>query len=217
MTFVGIFTTIALRAKHPEYYYNLTNFDFDDSLCANVCRAIANGTIGSDGMKQTIDYSLKYIMYPLMILILGKTIWILSGLPRFELVKIFILFFQMGAVGLSFYFIFDYDYQQKVLMRCPIQWQIGAFALFFSYMGISYYLQYAPIVGVYAVMMAAIYIRFMLFLPALLILIAGFGLCFYMLFPNFDPFQTAVLSLQKIGMVVKGTLVFVMILYSISI
>jgi hypothetical protein len=66
-------------------------------------------------------------------------------------------------------------------------------------------------------MMAAIYIRFLLFLPALLILIAGFGLCFYMLFPNFDPFQTPVLSLQKIGMIVKGTLVFVMILYSISI
>jgi hypothetical protein len=195
----------------------VTNIDFEDSLCANVCRVIANGTISSDGMKQTVDYWLVYVMYPLMILILANNIWILFGLPRFELVKIFVLFFQINAVVLSFYFIFDYDYQKKVLIRCPIQWQIGALGIFFSYIGIAYYLQYIPIIGVYAVMMAAIYIRFILFLPAILILVSGFAFCFYMIFQNFDPFRLPVLSLQKSGTLVKGVSVFFMILDSISI
>ncbi len=215
--FVGIFTTIILRTKHPEYYYNITNIDFEDSLCANVCRVIANGTISSDAIKQTVDYWFVYVMYPLMIVILGNNIWILFSLPRFELVKIFLLFFQINAVVLSFYFIFDYDYQKKVLIRCPIQWQIGALGIFSSYIGIWYYLQYIPIIGVYAVMMTAIYIRFILFLPAILVLVSGFALCFHMIFQNFDQFRLPILSLLKSGTLVKEVPVFFMILDSISI
>ncbi|CAF3799464.1 unnamed protein product [Rotaria sp. Silwood1] len=214
LSFVGIFTTIALRVEHPQYYYNLTNVNFDFDLCPNVCRLIANGTVGSNGMKQSVDNYLVYFIYPLMILILLKNIWIISSLSQFELVKIFILLFQISGVVLCFCFIFDNDYQKQVLVRCPIQWQIGAFGLFSSYLGTSYYLQYTPTIGVYTLMMAAVFIRFILFLPALLVLTSGFALCFYMLFSNFDPFSLPILSLQKTAMMITGELNFNDVMYS---
>jgi len=212
--FLGVYTTIVLRAKHPAAYYNLTNTSFDFSLCENVIRAISNGTIGSDGMKQTVDYWLGYILYGLMIPIVLKIFWILLTFYSMDLRRMFTVGVEIGAVGLSAYFIYDYDYQRNVIMRCPIQWQMGAFGIFLGYLGLSYYVQYVPIIGVYVIMMIAIFQRFFLFLPVLLNLVFALGLSFYMIFQNFDPFATPILSLDKAGMFFKVNL-FSLILHSI--
>jgi hypothetical protein len=208
LIFVGIYTTIALRAKHPAQYYNLTNINFDFSLCESVSRAIANGTIGSDGMKQTVDYWLKYILYALMAPIFVKNLWIMLTFFQLELRKIFTVSVELGTVVLGAYFIYDYDYQQKIIMRCPVQWQIGAFGLFLSYIGMSYYLQYVPVIGVYVIMMIAVFQRFFLFLPVILVLVCAFGFSFNMIFQNHDPFATPSLSLIKAGIFLKGTCFF---------
>lgn len=204
LSFIGIYTTIALRTKHPAAYYILTNTSFDFSLCANVIGSVSNGTLGSDGIKQLADYWLKYVMYAVMVPIFIKNFGILMAVAHLDLRKAFTVSVEMGAIVLGGYFIWDYDYQKNVTMRCPIQWQIGAFGLFLSYLGMSYYLQYAPIVGVYVVMMIAIFQRFFLFLPVILVLVCAFGFSFYMLLPNHAPFAEPGLSLDKAGMFLKG-------------
>ena len=216
LIFIGIYTTISLRTKHPAEYYSLTNISFDFSLCENVSYLIANGTIGSDGMKQTVDYWLVYILYGLMISIVAKSLWVIGTFAQLDLRRISILAVEIGAVVLGFCFIHDSAYQKRITMRCPVQWQIGAFGLFLSYLSVSYYIQYVPIIGVYVVMMIAIFQRFFLFLPVISVLIGAFGFSFHMIFQNHSPFASPILSLQKAGMFLKDNLPFFVIWFEYS-
>ncbi|CAF4999615.1 unnamed protein product, partial [Rotaria sp. Silwood1] len=141
-TVLAIFTTIVLRTRHPQEYYSLTGFNFDSDLCKNVSLAL-----NSSGLKETSDRILQITMYVILGLLLAKNIWAIVSYMRIAWSKTFTFFLEIVAVVLNFYFIFDYDYQNNVTMRCPIQWQIGAFGLFIGYIALFYYIQYIPIIG----------------------------------------------------------------------
>ncbi|CAF4891053.1 unnamed protein product [Rotaria sp. Silwood1] len=216
--------TLTVGAAKSHIHMEIYNYEFledwyfiDDwkkDLCENVARAIANGTIDSEVIKQTVDYWLKYILYGLMVPIFVKNFWIILNFAQLDLRKIFTVSVELGAIGLGAYFIYDYNYQEKIVMRCPIQWQLGAFGLFLSYLGMSYYVQYAPIVGVYVVMMIAIFQRFFLFLPVIIVLVCAFGFCFYMIFQNHTPFSEPGLALDKAAMMISGEINFNDVMFS---
>ncbi|CAF3917983.1 unnamed protein product [Rotaria sordida] len=216
--------TLTVGAEKSHIHMEIYNYEFledwyfiDDwknGLCENVSRAIASGTIDSEVIKQTVDYWLKYILYVLMAPIFVKNFWIIRNFAQLDLRKLFTVSVELGAIGLGAYFIYDYNYQENIVMRCPIQWQLGAFGLFLSYVGMSYYIQYAPIVGVYVVMMIAIFQRFFLFLPVIVVLVCAFGFCFYMIFQNHIPFSQPGLALDKAAMMISGEINFNDVMFS---
>ena len=144
-----------------------------------------------------MDRILEYFLWLALILLGLKNLWISVGFSQIYLPKIFPFVFEIGSVVLSFFFVLDYDYQANVTVRCPTQWQYGAFGLFIGYLGLLYYIQYIPIIGVYVIMLKIVLIQFIFFIPVLACLIIGFGISFYMLFqyhPSFNDFQTRALS-----------------------
>ncbi|CAF3297925.1 unnamed protein product [Rotaria socialis] len=50
MIYLALFTTIVLRNNHPGAYYNLTNIDFEDSLCYNVSQALLTASPSLGGL-----------------------------------------------------------------------------------------------------------------------------------------------------------------------
>lgn len=195
LSYLGLFTTIVLRTRHPQAYYNLTGFDYDPSLCRNVTEAL-----GNKALKERIDQILVFAMYINVIVVLTKDLWYIIVYVRVGWSKIFTFILEMISIGCSSYFIYDYDYQHKFTMRCSLQWEIGAFGLFFGYTGLFYYIQYLPIFGIYVIMMRQILIRFILFLPVLMVLLCSFTLTLYMIFQNFDAFGHMGIGLAKTGM-----------------
>jgi hypothetical protein len=199
-TFIAIFTIIAARMTHPQKYYNHLNFTFNNELCENVLRDIDNGPPGGSGMKKPVDDMLKLVLYILIILLLVKNLWIICGFIQVHWTKIFTFLLETGATCLSFAFIWDNEYQKNVTMRCPTQWQYGAFGLLIGYLGLLYYIQYIPFIGIYVIMLKLLFIRLIFFVPVFMCLIFGFGIAFHMLLQYedaFDPFLSHALS--KIG------------------
>ena len=181
LTYLVLFTTIAMRTEHPQYYYNLTNFTFDSSLCRNVSAALDN-----TALKQEADRILRIVMYILFAFLALKNIWAIVIYILIDWRKVPRFFVEIVALVFSLYFIFDYDFQSEVTMRCPTQWQIGACGLFLGYFALLDYIRYIPTIGTYVIMMRVITIRFLFFLPVFLVFIVAFGLTFYMLFQNFE-------------------------------
>ncbi|CAF1049841.1 unnamed protein product [Adineta ricciae] len=200
-TFLGIYTATAMRTQHPQYYYSLTGFDYDGDLCINVTDALNTGNIA---MKTTVDWSLKIVFYVLFSIILVKNTWAIIGYIRTNWTKIFTFILELMSLGFCYYFLYDYDYQKNVTMRCPNQWEIGACGLFLGYMALLYYIQYIPIFGIYVIMIKQILIRFLLFVPVLAIFMAGFALTLYMVFQNFTPFSNVGFSFAKIVLMLTG-------------
>ena len=69
LTYLILFTIIAMRTRHPQYYYNLTNFTFDSSLCRNVSAAL-----GNTALKQQSDRILRIFMYILFAFLIVKNV-----------------------------------------------------------------------------------------------------------------------------------------------
>ena len=202
VTYLVLFTTIAMRTKHPQYYYNLTNFTFDSSLCQKVSEAVDK--IANPPLKQGADRALRILMYILFAFHVVKIVWfiVIHILVKFRR-KAMVFSFEIVSLGFSIYFTFDYDFQSKITMRCPTQWQIGACGLFLGYLGLFYYIEYIPAIGPYVGMIRVIAKRFLYFLPVFLVFIVAFGLTFYMLFQNFDEFQNVVIGFAKTSIVRK--------------
>ena len=201
-TYLVLFTTIVMRTKHPQYYYNLTNFAFDSSLCQNVSEALHK--IHKPALKQGADEALRILMYILFALHVVKNVWsIVIHIRIGHSWKAMALFVEIFALVFSIYFIFDYDFQSKITMRCPTQWQIGACGLFLGYFGLFYYIDYMPLIGPYVGMIRVMGKRFLYFLPVFSVFIVAFGLAFYMLFQNFDEFQSVVIGFAKTSIVRK--------------
>ncbi|CAF0876303.1 unnamed protein product [Adineta steineri] len=211
--FLGIFTTIVVRATQPQYYYSLTGFDFDYGLCQNVADALGTS---NTALKETTDDVLKTVLYVFMILVLVKNIWLIIGYIRTSWTKIFTFLLELISLGFAYYFIFDYDFQSRVTMRCPNQWEVGACGLFLGYISLLYYTQYVPIFGIYVIMMKQILIRFLLFVPVLMIFLCAFGLTFFMVFQNFAQFSTVGSSLGKILLMAGGEVGYDDLLYNSS-
>jgi len=200
VTYLALFTTIALRTQDPETYYNRTNFpSFDNSLCYNVSQALIKGSPGLGGIKSTVDYMLKYFLYILIWLHIAKNIALIIEIIQISFIKTWNYWMEMAAVALSFAFVYDQDYQMNLTLRCPFQWQYGALALLLSWLCLLHYVQFMPIVGIYVSMLWVICKKFMMFLIVLIILLSGFALTFHMIFQNFDVFNNAGLSYIKTG------------------
>ena len=193
-TFLCLYTTIALRTHHPQFYYNLTDVNFEQNLCRNVTQALS-----STSLKTTADTRLKIGMYCFSTINIFKNsfaiILHLGTNPK----KIYTYILEIISLILSYYFNFDYEYQKPFTMRCPLQWEIGAVGLFIGYIALFYYIQYIPIFGIYVLMIRKILIRFLLLLPVLMVLMCAFALSFYMIFQNVDAFGNVGISLAKIG------------------
>jgi hypothetical protein len=200
-TFIGIFTSIAVRMEDPETYYNNLHATFDNVSCENVSQAIEKGLSTIPGMKESADKNLRIALYVLLCLLLGKNLWSIFGLIQVSLAKALIFLPELGAMFLSFVFIFDEQYQKNVNMRCPVQWQYGAFGLLIGYLGLLYYIQYIPFIGIYVIMLKIIFIRFIFFLPVLMCLIFGFGIAFHMLLQYRDAFESWPRALSEISIV----------------
>ncbi|UJR19480.1 hypothetical protein I4U23_022610 [Adineta vaga] len=101
--YLGLFTTIVLRAHHPGIYYNLTNIDFQDSLCYNVSQVLLTTYPNLGGIKTTIDYLLKYSMYTVIGLLISKNIFNIIEICQMDFSKTLRYWLETFAVMLSFH------------------------------------------------------------------------------------------------------------------
>jgi hypothetical protein len=199
--FLALFTTIVLRTRHPQIYYNLTNVaDFNDALCYNVSQELIKGTSGAGGKKSSADYILKYAFYVIIWLHTAKNLCVIVEVSRVHISKTASYVLEIIALIFGFIFIYDQSYQMDLTFRCPTQWQYGAFGILISWIALLHYVQFMPVIGLYVAMLSVILRRFMNFLLVLIILISGFALSFHMLFQNFSAFENSALSYIKTGM-----------------
>ena len=70
LTFLGLFTAIVMRTKHPQYYYDLTGYSFDSNLCQNVTAAL-----GNTALKETADRVLRILMFTLVAILATKNVY----------------------------------------------------------------------------------------------------------------------------------------------
>lgn len=197
--YLGLFTTIILRTQHPATYYNFTNIEFQDSLCYNVSQALLNESDGIGGVKETIDYILKYTIYLVIWSLVFKNIFNIVEIAQIDFSKTVRYWLETIAVLLSFVCVYDRNYQQNLTFRCPIQWECGAFALLLSWLTLLGYVQFIPMLGLYVTMLLVIMRKFIRFSAIIFILISGFAFTFYMIFQNFEPFQNLGHSYMKTG------------------
>lgn len=197
--YLGLFTTMVLRTHHPATYYNLTNIDFRNSLCYNVSQVLLTSSPTLGGIKTTIDYILKYTMYIFICSLVFKNVFSIIEILQTNIFEIWRYWLETIAVLASFIFVYDQSYQMNLTLRCPLQWEFGAFALLLSWLTLLGYVQIIPVIGIYVTMLFVIMKKFMRFSTVLLILINGFALTFYMVFQNFEPFQNTGYSYIKTG------------------
>ena len=179
--FLALFTTIVLRTRHPQAYYNLTNFvDLNDALCYNVSQEVIKGLVG--GKKTSTDYILKYAFYVTIWVHTAKTLFVILEVSRAQMSKSVSYVLEIIALVFGFIFAYDQNYQMDLTFRCPTQWQYGAFGILISWIALLHYVQFMPVIGIYVAMLSVILRRFLNFLLVLIILISGFALSFHMLF-----------------------------------
>jgi hypothetical protein len=107
---------------------------------------------------------------------------------------------EASALVLSFVYVLDWTYwQEPVIVRCPIQYQIGAMGLLLAWMNLLTYVRCIPWykIGIYVTMLQVIFFKFLLFLPVLTIIICGFGFTYWMLLQNQTVFGTPIESLLR--------------------
>ena len=90
------------------------------------------------------------------------------------------IYFQFAFYALMIVFILGFD--NECWCSGPFQWQIGAFAVFFSWLNFIFALKYIPKAAVPINMFLTICVEFLklIFLPFVLLL--AFGIPFYMVF-----------------------------------
>jgi len=84
------------------------------------------------------------------------------------------------------------------------QWQMGAVAIFLSWINLVLFIQKFPKFGIYVVMFADILVTFFNFFLVFFLFIVAFGMGFYTLLQNQDEFSTVVYSMIKTGVMMIG-------------
>jgi hypothetical protein len=140
-------------------------------------------------MKQPADRILKICVIILLCIHIVKDALLIIGVHRCSLV--WRIYIETLAVILSFICLYDNNqWQNELRFRCPVQWQVGAFGVFLSWITLLSYLRFIPIFGVYVVMLEVIMLKFLWFAPVLIVLICSFSSAFYMLLQNQPVFST---------------------------
>ncbi len=86
-----------------------------------------------------------------------------------------------------------------VIMRCPVQYQVGAMGLLLAWSNMLAYVRCFPFteVGVGVAMLQVISLKFLRFLPVLMIIICGFGFTYWMLLQNQAMYGTPIEALLR--------------------
>jgi hypothetical protein len=201
--FLGVWTAIVLSGKHPEYFYAKVgkNLTLDIGTCAAVS---LNLTAAKDPevLKPSVYLSTKTGLYVLFFIFIAKNIVLLLTLfPK--LFRSPEYYLEIAALVLSFVYIHDwYDWQDPVILRCPIQYQIGAMGLLLSWINLLTYIRYVPWfnIGIFVAMLQLIFYKFIRFIPVLLVVICGFGFTYWMLLQNQSTFETPLDALMRTGL-----------------
>jgi len=202
-SYLGIFTALVLQNKHPQYFYDLININYTEDL--STCQYVANSLVNSNMIETFKPYSHQALrtaaFVHLIIFVIKNCIVIISLFP-----KIFRLgahYLEISVLVLSFVYILDwYDWLDPVLLRCPVQYQIGSFALLLAWLNFLIYFRWIPFwqIGVYVVMLQLILFKFVQFIPVLLIIICGFGFSYWMLLQNQAIYGTPIQALIRTGL-----------------
>jgi hypothetical protein len=200
IAYLSVFTALILQSKQPEYFYNKTNINYTDDLatCQSVSNAIVSQNI-TEGLKTDSYRSLRWAALGLLIVFIVKNaILIISLFPK--LLRTGAYFLEISVLVLSFVYILDwYDWLNPVIFRCPVQYQIGSFALLLAWINLLPYVRCFPYtrIGIYVVMLQVILWKFLLFLPVLMIMVCGFGFTFWMLLQNQPVYGTPIEALIR--------------------
>jgi hypothetical protein len=200
---LGVWTTIILSGKHPQYFYDKIGLNFTVDI--DTCEKVANSVIFQNitvALKTTEYRRIKFGLYALFLLTIVKNgILIIVLFPKVFRTGAYYL--ETSALTLSFVYIFDwYDWQNPVVFRCPIQYQIGAMGLLLSWINLLTYVRCLPWynIGVYVAMLQVIFFKFLHFLPVLTIIVCGFGFTYWMLLQNQTVFGSPIEALLRTGL-----------------
>ncbi|CAF1636410.1 unnamed protein product, partial [Rotaria sp. Silwood1] len=126
---------------------------------------------------------MKFALYGIMSAFILKNVIVIASLfPK--VFRTGSSYIEILALILTYVYVLDwYPWQSAILFRCPIQYQLGAMGILLAYINLLFYVRTAPILGlgVYIVMLQVITMKFLRFLPILLIIICGFGFTYWML------------------------------------
>ncbi len=202
-TFLSIWTAIILLGKHPQYFYQQVglNMTLDLATCANVSRTLTAAN-DPEALKTTTYKNLKLSLYAfLMLFVVENIILIFALFPRvFRTVDYFI---EISTFIFTFVYIYDWtDWQNPVLFRCPIQYQIGSMGILLAWLSLLTYVKRSTLfdIGVFVAMLQVIGYKFLRFIPVLLVIVFGFGFTNWMLLQNQDVFVDPVQAVIRTGL-----------------
>jgi len=200
---LGLWTALILNGKHPEYFYELVGYNMtvDIGTCEKVSNLLVSQNI-NEALKTDQYQRLKSALYAFFLCVIFKNgIMIIALFPKVFRATSYYL--EASALTLSFVYICDwYQWQDPVVFRCPIQYQIGAMGLLLSWINLLTYVCCIPWVGtgIYVAMFEVILMKFLRFLPVMLIIICGFGFTYWMLLQNQDVFGSPIEALLRTGL-----------------
>ncbi len=201
--YLGVFTALVLQNRDPEYFYSLINVNFSNDL--TTCEYVANTLVSennTEALKPESHKILRWVAFGFLILFIIKNfILIMSLFPK--LFRMGTYYLEISVLVLSFVYILDwYEWLSPVLLRCPVQYQIGSFGLLLAWINFLTYVRYVPVarIGIYVVMLEVILWKFLQFIPVLMVIICGFGLTYWMLLQNQTVYGTPIQALIRTGL-----------------
>ena len=202
MLYLGLFTAAVLVGKHPQFFYDQANINMTDDL--STCEYVSNffssnPNATSEALKTDSYRRIKWALYVILSIFIAKNVIIICALFP----KVFRSggsYIEISALVLSYVYILDwFSWQNDVMFRCPVQYQLGAMGLLLAYTNLLVYFRTSPIfgMGIYVVMLQVISVKFLRFLPVLLIFICGFGFTYWMLLQNQPVYGTPIEALMR--------------------
>ena len=204
MAYLGLYTSVVLMGTHPKFFYDKAqvNLTLDLATCKYVSNFILNNpNVASEGLKTETYRRIKWTLYAILIIfIMNNLISIAALFPK--VLRIGGSYVELLALILSYVYILDWtSWQDEVVLRCPLQYQIGATGLLLGYINLLMYIRTSPVfdIGIYIVMLQVISIKFLRFLPVFLIIVCGFGFTYWMLLQYQAVYRTPVEALLRTG------------------
>lgn len=189
LAYLGLFVSYIVMGKHPQYFYEKANqtFNIDLTTCKNVGNLLsAPSNITAEIFKTDKEKRIQKGLYIVSIIMTVKNLIMISALfPR--VFRVGAYYVEISAMVLTYTYILDwFDWQIDLKLRCPVQYQLGAMGLLISFVNLLVYIRSIPFseVGIYIVMFQVISVKFLHFLPVLMIIVCGFGLTYWMLLQN---------------------------------
>ncbi|CAM2714402.1 unnamed protein product [Rotaria socialis] len=202
MTYLGLLTALILKGKHPQYFYDRANMNLtiDLATCENVSKFFLNNFNRTDEAFKTDDYKrISIALYIVMASFIVKNVIVIAALfPK--VFRTGSSYVEILGLILTYVYVLDwYPWQKDILFRCPVQYQLGAMGTLITYINLLVYIRTAPVLGlgIYIIMFQVITIKFLRFLPILIIIICGFGFTYWMLLQNQTVYGTPIEAILR--------------------